>query len=71
MFEDFTNETGRERIVRIVLGVVMSYLGFTLGGVFGGFLGVFGLVTFLTGAIGWCPVKAMIAVDRPHDHEAV
>lgn len=62
MFEDFTNENGKERIARIVLGVVASYLGFSevIGGGFGAFLGVLGLVTFLTGVVGWCPVKAMV-----------
>ena len=57
-----TNESNIDRIIRAVAGVVLLYLGF--GGVLGGALGVLadvlGVVLLLTGAVGFCPLYAMI-----------
>ena len=54
------NEAGWDRVVRIILGIVMLYLGWA---VFAGGLGlvfmVLGLVFFLTGLVGWCPLYAL------------
>jgi hypothetical protein len=51
------NEAGWDRAIRVVLGLVLLYLGW--GGVVGGTAGtVFKIVGFLplaTGLIGWCP----------------
>ena len=59
------NESNVDRIIRAVAGVVLLYLGF--GGVLGGGLGiaadVIGAVLLLTGAIGFCPLYAMIKVS--------
>ncbi len=56
------NESNVDRIIRAVAGVVLLYLGF--GGVLAGGLGivadVVGLVLLVTGAIGFCPLYAMI-----------
>lgn len=56
------NESNIDRIIRAVAGVVLLYLGF--GGVLAGGLGivadVVGLVLLITGAIGFCPLYAMI-----------
>ncbi|MEI7846585.1 MAG: DUF2892 domain-containing protein [Chloroflexota bacterium] len=56
------NESNIDRIIRAVAGVVLLYLGF--GGVLAGELGivadVVGLVLLITGAIGFCPLYAMI-----------
>ncbi len=60
----FTNEASWDRIARVVLGVVLIYLGFsgTVGGGLGTFLGIFGFVPLLTGLVGWCPLYALFRV---------
>jgi len=56
------NESNVDRIIRAVAGVVLLYLG--LGGALGGGLAVvsdvLGVVLLLTGAIGFCPLYALI-----------
>lgn len=56
-----TNESMADRIIRVVVGLVLLYLGWT--GVVGGTLGeVFkylGFVPVLTGAIGFCPLYSI------------
>jgi hypothetical protein len=56
------NESNTDRIIRAVAGVVLLYLGF--GGVLSGGLAVvadvLGVVMLLTGAIGFCPLYALI-----------
>ncbi len=51
------NEANWDRIVRVVLGVVLLYLGF--GGVVTGVLGVIfdvlGVLALVTGLVGFCP----------------
>ena len=57
----FINEAGWDRIIRIVLGIALLYLGW--GGVVAGGLGLFlkviGFVPLLTGIVGWCPLYAL------------
>lgn len=57
----YVNETGWDRIVRIVLGLALLYLGW--GGVVTGGLGLFlqviGFVPLVTGIVGWCPLYAV------------
>ncbi len=58
------NEASWDRIVRVVLGVVLLYLG--LAGVVTGGLGivldVLGVVLLLTGAVGFCPLYALLGL---------
>ena len=55
------NESNIERIIRVVVGIVLLYLG--LGGALSGVLAivadVLGVVMLLTGAVGFCPLYAM------------
>ncbi len=55
------NEAGWDRGVRIVVGVVLLYLGW--GGVVAGTWGIvfkiLGFVPLLTGLIGWCPIYTL------------
>ncbi len=55
------NEANWERIGRLGAGVVLLILGFT---VFGGVLAVIaviaGLIMTVTGAVGWCPIYALL-----------
>ena len=58
----YLNEAGWDRIVRIVLGVVLLYLGWAgvVTGGWGIFLKVIGFVPLLTGLIGFCPIYAIL-----------
>ena len=55
------NEASWDRIARVVLGVVLIYLGFsdTVSGGLGVFLGILGFVPLVTGLVGWCPIYAI------------
>jgi hypothetical protein len=60
----FTNEASWDRIARVVVGVVLIYVGFsgTVEGGFGTFLGIFGFVPLITGLVGWCPLYSLFKV---------
>jgi Inner membrane protein YgaP-like, transmembrane domain len=53
-----TNQAGWERLLRIVLGLALLWLGWT--GAVSGSLGVvfkwLGFVPLATGLVGWCPL---------------
>jgi hypothetical protein len=55
------NEASWDRILRVVVGLVLLYLGW--GGVVAGTLGVvfkwLGFVPLLTGIIGYCPAYTL------------
>jgi hypothetical protein len=59
------NESNIDRIIRVVAGIGLLYLGF--GGMLSGALaivsGVVGLVLLLTGAIGFCPLYAILKLS--------
>ena len=58
------NESGVDRIIRVVLGIVLLALSF--GSVVTGGLGivvlVLGAVALLTGIVGFCPLYAMLKI---------
>jgi hypothetical protein len=60
----YFNEAGWDRIVRIVLGVALLYLGWAgvVTGGWGTFLKFMGFVPLLTGLIGFCPIYAIFKV---------
>lgn len=53
----FTFNVGTvDRVVRIIAGLVLIWLGFfALSGAVGIILGIVGLLPLLTGLMGWCP----------------
>lgn len=54
------NESGLDRIIRVVLGAALVVGGFFyVGGTLGIILGIVGLVFVVTGAIGFCPIYAV------------
>jgi hypothetical protein len=56
------NESGLDRIIRVVLGIVLFALSFG-GVVTGGWsivLIVLGAVALLTGVVGFCPLYALL-----------
>lgn len=58
------NQARWDRFVRIVLGIVLLYLGWAgvVSGGWGTFLKVFGLLPLFTGLIGVCPIYALLKV---------
>ncbi|HNX00776.1 MAG TPA: DUF2892 domain-containing protein [Candidatus Cloacimonadota bacterium] len=48
-----------DRIIRIILGII----GFALGFYFHTWWGLFGLIPFITGIIGWCPIYAILGIS--------
>jgi hypothetical protein len=56
------NEAGWDRIVRIVLGALLLYLGWAgvVTGTMGVILMIVGVVFVITGIIGWCPIYALL-----------
>ena len=57
----FRNEAMWDRVARAIVGVVAIWLGFAqLGGAGGVVLGIVGIVLVVTGAVGFCPIYAML-----------
>ena len=59
-----TNESGLDRIIRVIVGVVLLALYFT-GTVTGGLGIVFivlGALLVVTGAVGFCPLYAILKI---------
>ena len=65
-----------ERLIRVLLGIYMMLLGFLfIQGPIGVILGILGLVSFATGASGWCGIyaamkKPAIEVETSESEEA-
>lgn len=56
------NEAAWDRILRVVLGLAMLYLGWAgvVTGTLGTVLKFLGFVPLLTGLIGWCPLYSLL-----------
>lgn len=56
--KEYINEAGWDRVVRVILGLVLLYLGWfgVVSGGWGTFLKIIGFVPLLTGLVGWCPL---------------
>lgn len=61
----FVNEAGWDRAVRIVLGIVMLYLGWAgvVGGTLGWILKIAGFLPLVTGVVGWCALYEILGVS--------
>ena len=53
------NVGGRERLIRVVVGVVIVGVGV----VYQSWWGAVGLVPIATGLIGWCPPYALLGIN--------
>jgi hypothetical protein len=57
-----TNESGMDRLIRVVLGIVLLALSF--GGVVSGGWGIvliiLGAIALVTGVVGFCPLYALL-----------
>lgn len=63
------NEASWDRIVRVILGVVLIYLGFSsvIDGGLGIVVGIIGFVPLLTGIVGWCPIYSVFKTGTKKD----
>ena len=58
------NESMLDRMLRVVLGLVMIYLGWSgmIGGTLGQVVLYLGLIPLLTGVIGWGPLYSLFHI---------
>lgn len=58
----YRNLSALDRTVRIVLGILMLAAGYAglVGGIWKSACEIFGWVPLVTGAIGWCPIYALL-----------
>lgn len=59
------NVAGWDRVVRVILGIVLLYLGFAhvVGGGLGVVADILGAVLLLTGIVGFCPLYALLGLS--------
>jgi len=58
------NESNIDRVIRAVVGVVLLYLGLAvLSGTLAIVMDVLGVVLLATGAVGFCPLYAMLKLS--------
>jgi hypothetical protein len=59
------NESVADRVIRVVLGLVLLYLGWSgmVTGGWGAFFKIIGFVPLLTGIVGWCPIYALLRIS--------
>jgi hypothetical protein len=59
------NEAGWDRALRVVIGVVLLYLGWSgvVGGTLGWILKIGGFLPLATGIAGWCALYAILGVS--------
>ena len=57
-----TNESGLDRVIRVIAGIALLVLFFSniISGTFGIVLAVIGGVLLVTGAVGFCPLYALL-----------
>ncbi|MCX6054749.1 MAG: DUF2892 domain-containing protein [Chloroflexi bacterium] len=60
-----TNESGVDRIIRVVVGVALLALYFThvVAGGLGIVAVIIGAVLFITGAVGFCPLYGLLKIQ--------
>lgn len=69
----FVNEAAWDRIGRVVVGIVLLYIGWAevVTGGWGTFFKLIGFVPLATGLVGWCPLYAMFRFrtnDQPREN---
>ena len=60
-----TNESGLDRIIRVILGIALLALYFTgtVTGVLGIIFIVVGAIALLTGVVGFCPLYMLLKLN--------
>ncbi len=58
------NEGTIDRVVRVIIGLAMLYIGFfVMTGTWGIVVGVLGFIPLITGAIGFCPLYSPFKIS--------
>jgi len=64
------NEAPWDRIIRVVLGVVLLYVGFgVMSGTGGIIVGIIGLIPLITGLVGFCPLYSLFHLSTNKERE--
>lgn len=60
----FINEAAWDRVLRVLLGVVLLYLGWSgaVGGTLGWIFKIGGFLPLVTGIVGWCALYEVFGV---------
>ena len=60
----FMNESGMDRVIRVVVGIALLALGWggVVTGGFGTVLKVLGFLPLLTGLVSFCPLYALVNI---------
>ncbi|HEB66293.1 MAG TPA: DUF2892 domain-containing protein [Chloroflexi bacterium] len=55
------NEATWDRVVRVILGIILLYVGFggVVGGTLGVILGIVGIIALVTGLTGYCAAYSL------------
>lgn len=63
------NEASWDRIARVIIGIVLIYLGFSsvIDGGLGIVIGIVGFIPLITGIVGWCPIYATLRTGTKKD----
>ena len=63
------NESTTDRVVRVIVGLVAAVLGIAVGlSTAGGIiLGIIAVILLVTGAVGFCPIYALLHFSTRHD----
>jgi len=58
------NEAGWERVARVILGIVLLYLGWAgvVSGTIGTAFKILGFLPLITGFVGWCPAYSLLGI---------
>jgi hypothetical protein len=52
-----------DRIIRLILGVLFAGVAFTAAGVWAWAAGIVAVIALVTGAIGFCPLYALLRIN--------
>jgi hypothetical protein len=63
--KSFINEAGWDRALRILVGAILLYLGWSgaVGGTLGWIFRIGGFLPLLTGIVGWCALYQILGVS--------
>ena len=63
------NEGTADRVIRVIVGLVAAVLAVAVGlsGTAGIILGIVAVILLVTGAIGFCPLYALLHFSTRHD----
>ena len=61
----YTNESTVDRVLRLILGVGMLYVGWFIleEGLPAAALKIFGFIPLITGLLGWCPFYTLFGLS--------